>query len=110
MNILFVCAGNVQRSPTFEKYFKNIFKRKKCDEFRSAGTHAGYPFIVNEEILSWADKIYTMDLEQTKHIYDYFPKHKSKVETIGISDQYMPHDQELIRLIRFWLIKRGGYY
>ena len=100
MKLLFVCAANTQRSPTFEAYFK---KNHPEYEVMSAGVYAGFPNQVNEEICEWADLIYVMDLSQTMFFYEKYPHHVQKVRTIGISDQYDRDDPELIRLIEFWL-------
>jgi len=101
IKILFVCNGNAQRSPTFEKYFKKP-EFKTAYDVRSSGIYSGYPYMVNQETVDWADKIYVMDLEQYKHIYRHYNEFKSKLEIVGISDQYMPDDPELIELIDFW--------
>jgi len=60
-NLLFVCEGNAQRSPTFEIWFK---KNKPQYNVKSTGTAYGYPERLNKEILEWADRIFLMDLEQ----------------------------------------------
>ena len=97
--VLFVCNCNCNRSPTFERYFKKF--RPEWD-IRSAGTLAGYPYIVTDELIEWADLIFVMDLEQAKRIDDYHPNKKPMV-TIGISDEYEPDDERLIRLIDYWV-------
>jgi len=96
--ILFVCNGNTQRSPTFEKFFKAPQFAAVYD-VRSAGIYSGYPYMVNQEVIDWADCIYVMDLEQYKHIYQHY---NVVSKMIGVSDQYMPDSEELIELIDFW--------
>ncbi len=83
MKILFICAANTQRSPSFENWFK---KNKSQYEVRSAGIYFGYPYQINEEILLWADKIYLMDLSQEMHISRKYPEFLNKCEIIGCSD------------------------
>ncbi len=97
--ILFICNCNLNRSPTFEKWFKNYPEY----EVRSAGIHYGYPYQVNKEILDWADKVFIMDLEQAKILSEKYPE--IDYEIIGVSDQYDPDDFYLIRLIEFWFKK-----
>lgn len=100
MKILFVCNGNINRSPTFEKYFKKHYPQY---EIKSSGTHYGYPEKLCEHLLNWADKIYAMDLSQSEYIFKNYKKYWEKVEIIGISDQYDPDDPNLIKLIGFWI-------
>lgn len=100
MKLLFVCAGNVQRSPTFENYFRQHIPKH---DVMSAGTYHGYPNRVDASCLEWADIVYVMDLEQARFIKRKFNKYFNKVVVVGISDQYNPEDPELIKLIKFWL-------
>ena len=104
IKILFVCTCNINRSPTFERYFKRNFKEH---DVRSAGTHYGYPYQVNKELLNWADIVYVMDLSQAKFIQERFPDYYPKLEIIGISDQYDPDEPALMELIKFWLTEKG---
>ena len=64
-NILFVCEGNAQRSPTFEIWFK---KNRPQYNTKSTGCSWGYPERMTTELLEWADTIFIMDLEQEKFI------------------------------------------
>jgi len=100
MKLLFVCNANLNRSPTFENYFKKNFPQH---ETRSAGIYYGYPYQLNEELMEWADKIFVMDQSQKKHMYYRYAMHRKKVEVVGISDEYDPDEINLIELIDFWL-------
>lgn len=102
MKILFVCAANAQRSPTFEDWFK---KNKPQYDVASAGIYYGYPNQVNEEILAWADKIFLMDLSQEIFIKYRYPEFLHKCEIIGCSDQYSRDSSELKELIWYWCNK-----
>lgn len=105
MNFLFICNGNINRSPTFERYFKKNFPELKV---KSAGTYYGYPNQVNKKILEWADKIYVMDLSQEIYIVKRFGSmYSNNIEVIGVSDQYQPDEEELLDLIRYWVVTRG---
>lgn len=99
MKLLFVCAANLNRSPTFENYFKKHYPQF---EVKSAGTYYSYNTRLNEDVLQWADKIFVMDLSQSLFIKKFFPNHHSKVEVIGVSDQYDTDSPVLIELIKFW--------
>jgi len=61
--ILFVCSGNIHRSPTAAKMFKD----SKGFEVRSAGTSFGVLNPVDVELIRWADKIFVME-EESKTI------------------------------------------
>ncbi len=100
MNLLFVCMCNLNRSPTFENYFK---KHHKEYNVKSAGIYGHGPATLTPDLMSWADKIYTMDVEQEIHIKKFFKAHYHKVHTLGISDQYNP-DEPKLREIIGWLV------
>lgn len=104
MKLFFVCAGNTQRSPTFELWFK---EHKPQYEVRSAGIYFGYPFQVNRQILGWADKIYLMDLSQEMFISRKYPEFLPKCEIVGVSDQYQRDSLELRELVWYWSKKVG---
>ena len=99
-----MCMANTNRSPTFEKYFKE--HHNKEFEAKSTGIYYGYPEQLTENLLSWADRVFVMDLSQELFIDQHFPKYLKKVEIIGISDQYYPDDPALIELIKYWIKKR----
>ncbi len=101
-NILFVCAANVNRSPTCMKWFQ---ENRPQYEVKSCGCFYSYYTPMSEESLEWADKIYVMDLEQETYISRKFPNFLDKVEVIGISDQYDPDETALIELIEYWVKK-----
>ena len=104
MRLLFICTGNIQRSPTFEAWFKKY----RCQyEVRSTGTAYGYPYRLTAELLEWADIIYLMDLEQEMFLARKFPEYIPKTKIIGCSDQYAPESPELDNLIRYWIRKEG---
>ncbi len=102
--LLFVCECNLNRSPTFEKYFKKKLSDKY--EVKSAGTLFGYPNRLDKKLIDWADVIYIMDMEQWVHLHARYQEAfvpRNKVKIIGISDQYDTDDSKLIRLIDLWV-------
>ena len=101
--LLFVCSGNICRSPTFEQWF-----RENKPEYEVASTGTMYsPRKPKQELFAWADIIFVMDLSHEIYIAQYFPKSLEKVEVVGVSDQYDPNEFELILLIEYWVLKRG---
>lgn len=103
-NLLFVCEGNEQRSPSFEAWFK---EHRPEYNVRSAGTDSVYFEQINKETLEWADLVFLMDLEQERFISREFPEFVDKTEIIGCSDQYARGDPQLVRVIEYWVRKRG---
>jgi predicted protein tyrosine phosphatase len=102
--LLFVCAGNVNRSPSFEIWFK---EHKPEYEVKSTGTAYGYPERMSKELLRWADKIFLMDLEQEMFMAVKFPEFLYKIEIVGCKDRYERESQQLNELIEYWADKRG---
>jgi len=102
--LLFVCEGNVQRSPSFEAWFK---KFRPEYEVKSTGTSYGYPERMSKELLEWADRIFLMDLEQEMFLKRKFPEFLFKSEIVGCSDQYPRESPQLFRLIEYWVYKLG---
>ena len=97
---LFVCACNLNRSSTFEKFF---IEHQPIFEVKSAGIYGGGTTQFNKELAKWADKIFVMDLSQAKFIFDKYKEYYNKVQVIGVSDQYDRDSEELINLIKFWI-------
>lgn len=89
--VLFVCSGNIHRSPTAAK----IFKDRKGFEVRSAGTSSGVPNPVSAELIQWADKIFVMEEEHRDIIVRQHPEAASKITVLGIEDNYYRDDPQL---------------
>jgi len=102
--LLFICAGNAQRSPTFELWFR---KNRPQYEVKSTGTAYGYPERMTQDLLEWADRIYLMDLEQELFMVRKFPEFLHKATIIGCSDQYARESPDLYRVIEYWVKKEG---
>lgn len=102
--LLFVCAGNINRSIAFEIWFK---EHRPWYEVKSTGTAHGYPERMSKELVEWADRVFLMDLEQEMFVVRKFPEFLFKCEIIGCSDQYDREDPQLNRLIAYWVDKRG---
>ena len=103
-NLLFVCEGNEQRSPTFEIWFK---ENRPQYNVKSAGIRSYSSVILTKELLYWADIVYVMDLEQEIFIYRKFPEFLGKIVVVGCSDQYPGGSLELINLIEYWANKNN---
>lgn len=103
-NILFVCDGNAERSPTFEIWFK---ENRPQYNVKSAGIRSYSSVVLTRELLHWADVVYIMDLNQEMFIQRKFPEFIGKIRVIGCDDHYPGGSTELIRLIEYWVKKVG---
>ncbi len=99
-NILFVCSGNKDRSPTAEK----IFKKDPRFIVRSAGINENARHILTERMLMWADYIFVMTKLHRRQILSKFHKLDkgidNKIKCLGIPDRYDYMDQKLVNLIK----------
>jgi len=101
-NLLFVCGGNTQRSPTFEIWFK---KNRPEYDVRSAGIFYYCPQKLTKELLEWADVVYVMDLDQDMFIARKFPEFLEKAVVVGCNDDYQRESSQLFKLIEYWAKK-----
>jgi len=99
MRLLFICSANLNRSPTFQKWFE-----EQHPEFdvKSSGCWHGYPDRVDAELLQWADWIFVMDISHKKHLHRMYPECMGKLRVVGVSDQYDWNARELLDLIAYW--------
>ena len=101
-NLLFVCEGNAQRSPTFEIWFK---KNRPEYNIKSAGILCYCHQKLTRELLEWADVVYVMDLDQDMFVARKFPEFLEKVVVIGCNDDYQRESSQLFKLIEYWVKK-----
>lgn len=94
MKLLFVCTGNLDRSPTAEELFKDKHKTKSC------GVSLGSPVRLSKELIDWADKIFCMQELHKEIVLEIQPKAKDKVIVLNIEDSYFKNDPELIKLLK----------
>lgn len=95
---MFVCAGNANRSPEFEKYIKQRYSEH---DVKSSGIYHAYDTPLKEG-LEWAEAVFVMDLSQSMFIAGRYPAHLHKVHMIGVSDDYDRSTDDLLDIIRFW--------
>ena len=103
-NLLFVCGGNEQRSPTFEIWFK---KNRPEYDVKSAGILYYCSQRLTKELLEWADVVFAMDLEQEMFIARKFPEFLAKVVIVGCDDDYQRESSRLFKLIEYWVNKNN---
>ncbi len=94
--ILFVCSGNIDRSPTAEA----LLKGRNDFEVKSAGTWSGAPNVVSKELIDWADMIFVMEEKHREALKAIDQKADKKIIVLGIDDTFLKDDPDLI-----WLLK-----
>lgn len=103
-NILFVCSANLNRSPTFERWFR---LNRPNYNVKSAGTQYGYPHhLAGEEgrdLLEWSVYVFVMEQEHAKYIKKFYPDYKGHLEVLYVPDEYDPDDPLLIKWIERWV-------
>jgi len=80
--ILFVCTGNIDRSPTAEVLLSN----NPLYEARSAGTWRHAYRRVSGELVEWADLIFVMEDHHKESLVDSFPEAEDKIIVLDIPD------------------------
>jgi len=96
LKILFVCSGNIDRSPTAEQLFKNY----EGLEVKSAGTiRKTAPNPISADLIHWADKIFAMEEEHRRQILRICPEASEKIIVLNIEDRYCRNDPRLIALL-----------
>ena len=95
-NVLVVCDGNINRSPTVAKFLQ---ERHSDWEVQHAGLYYGYPLMVTQELVDWSDVIYVMEVAQLKRLHNKF-KNIHHVIVLGIPDEYDAFSDELYQEIR----------
>ena len=94
MKLLFVCTGNLDRSPTAEDLFKGEHETKSC------GVSLGSPVRLSKKLIDWADKIFCMQEIHKEVVLEIEPKAKDKTVVLGIEDSYFRDDPELVKLLK----------
>lgn len=93
--VLFVCSGNIDRSPTAE----GMFKKRADLEVMSAGTSLLARRRVTRQLVDWADKIFVMEQKHADRLESLEPGAQAKIVVLNIPDEYHRNDPELIRLL-----------
>ena len=94
--VLFVCTGNIDRSPTAEA----LLRKKAGFDVRSAGTWIGAPTRISEALVDWADIILVMEEEHKKAILSMKQGAESKTTVLGVPNRYLRGDPELIETLK----------
>jgi predicted protein tyrosine phosphatase len=93
---LFVCSGNIDRSPTAEA----LLRGKKGFEVRSAGTLVYAPNVVSKGLIEWADVIFVMEAHHREALKRIDAQADAKITVLGIEDRYLMGDPELTAILK----------
>jgi predicted protein tyrosine phosphatase len=93
--ILFVCTGNIDRSPTAEELFRKV----EGLSVKSAGTSEVAKVRLTKQLIDWADEIYVMEFEHLQAVLSMVPNSWMKIEVLDIPDIYVRDQPELKKLI-----------
>jgi predicted protein tyrosine phosphatase len=97
MRVLFVCEGNLHRSPTAER----LYSTTPGIESRSAGLSPLARAQVTEDLLAWADVVFVMERRLRKMLRRRFPtalEHKELV-CLEVPDDFQCMQPELLALL-----------
>ena len=94
--LLFVCSGNVFRSPTAEE----LFNGRDGVEARSAGILGCAVTSLSKMLIDWADKIFVMEPHHKMRVVELVPGAERKTRTLNIPDIYPKNDPELQRVLK----------
>lgn len=94
-NVLFVCTGNLYRSPAAEAVFRQIAPRTY--RTRSAGILPSCPNPLCERDLRWADVVAVMQPHHRAFILECWPEAAPKLRVLEIEDRYSRNDLVLVR-------------
>ena len=97
MNFLFVCTGNVSRSPAAEALLRQM--TRGGHETRSAGVSPFCPRPLSIEDVRWADVVAVMEDDHRAFIVERWPETVPKIRVLGIEDRYHRHDPVLRGLL-----------
>ena len=100
MNVLFVCTGNVARSPAAEVVFRELEGPDNRHATRSVGTGRVAVRRLTTRELAWADVVAVMERAHVAHIQQFWPDHVRKVRILDVPDDYDPSEGELHAVLR----------
>ena len=98
-NLLFICSGNVARSPTAV----DLFRYSKKYSVSSAGTNKDAPRKITQKLLNWADIIFVMSEGTNKHLTflkNSFDIAGKTIYDLHVKNMYQRNDPRLVILLR----------
>ena len=94
-NLLFICSGNIDRSPCAEELFRDYEKYNA----KSAGVGPLTENPVTKEMIDWADIIFVMEGEHKRLLSEKFSG-PLNIVVLDIPNTFLRHDPELEKVLR----------
>jgi predicted protein tyrosine phosphatase len=95
MNVLFVCAQAIARSPVAAILFRQLAGADTPHQARVAGTAPWALTRLTTRDLAWADLVAVMEETHRQQIRALWPDHAHKMVVLGVPDDFEPGDPEL---------------
>jgi predicted protein tyrosine phosphatase len=99
IKVLFVCTGNVARSPMAVEVFLDLAGRDAPYAARAVGTASWAVRRLTTRDLAWADVVAVMERQHLVEIRRHWPDHVPKVRVLEVLDDYDPGEPELRDLL-----------
>jgi len=105
MKILFVCKGNLNRSPTAERVCRELAESKGLEiEVESAGLSTLTSLFSGRKLTKGtadaADKIFVMEEYMKRALVRKYSQPSKKIISLNIQDIYITDDPELINQLK----------
>jgi predicted protein tyrosine phosphatase len=98
---LFVCAANINRSPTAEDVFRKMAAKSGVDiEVNSAGISPLCARPVTKAMADQADLIFVMEDYMAWELATKYGQDSARIICLGIPDIYERGDPALVRILR----------
>src|SRR3989344_344299 len=97
--LLFICSGNISRSPAAE----GLFSDSALYETTSAGVSPNAARKISQDLIDWADKIFVMSEKEDGHLSflrENFDITGKEIYNLEISNKYQRDDPELTALLK----------
>jgi predicted protein tyrosine phosphatase len=100
-SILFICYGNINRSPTATDVCKRMAEQKNTAiDVASAGIANYSDNLLTKELADEADIIVVMEEYMKKLLEEYYGQKAEKILCLDIPDIYPRNDPELMELLK----------
>jgi predicted protein tyrosine phosphatase len=98
---LFVCAANLNRSPTAEDVFRTLAAQAGVEvEVSSAGLSPFAERPITKDLADTADLIFVMEDYMARELETRYRQDRTKIVCLDVPDVYFRNDPVLVRLLK----------